>query len=187
MKRWLLLLAIVATALVIGACSSDDETTNTLTVNAESAGSMDISGITWLETCSLDSQTGEFVIATMILAQTGTRTETVYSDAGCTTETSTSTFALTVTDDGTKDVVAYVDEFGAPAAAPTGFTLPTTATKITISGTVGGETFSFTTLVYINDLVTPLQILFGDDESVGAPTDASGYPDNMFSGGPEQQ
>jgi hypothetical protein len=124
---------------------------------------------------------------TFILAAVGTRTVSQYSDAACTVQISSDTNDLNVTNDGDKTSVNWVDDNGFTTAPPAGLGATVNATKSTISGTESAGPFSFKTLLFVNDLISPMQILFGDEESMNAVFDAEGYPDNIRTTGNHAQ
>lgn len=183
-------LPILALAFILQACGDSGLGTvnagGSLVVKAFS-GTKDLNGTNWLEPCT-DYGGGEYRINTMTLGATGSRTETTYSDTGCTTGAVSNTFALVISNDGDQIGMTFSDGLGNFNATGPG-SLGTTedATRATISGNDGSGPFSFKTTLYYYDEINPALLLFGDDETIGAPIDGAGYPTSMWQGGAEEQ
>jgi len=114
-------LVLLASVLVMAACADsfvveEDDIGNSLVVRAELTGSFDLEGTTWLEPCKPDGAIWRDAVLTF--GNPGSRTETDYSDAACTTIIAPDTFDVSMTVDGDQPNMSWVDNTGTPTIPP---------------------------------------------------------------------
>ena len=186
------LLVPLLLALALLGCNGEDITSlpeakggGPLFLLAASGGTVDTTGTSWFEPCHADGGGANYRDAAMILGPVSSRTENDYgSDPTCLTgPLLVTSFNFQVTADGIQPSVGWVDSAGLPTSPPPGHAATYNVTKVTINITTSPPgPFSFKTLMLYDDHATPVQLLFGDENS-GLNLDAQGYPTALNASG----
>jgi len=187
---WGFMLMALLFAVVLGGCKNDEigslpeaQGGGPLVVQKFTGGSIDINGFHWFEPCYYDGASDKN--ATMVTGRQGSRTENTFVSSSfiCSPLSSSITYALLITADGTMPNVQWANQDGTyPATTPPGHSAINPATMVTISGNDGIGPFIFKTLLFYDDYYAPPQLVFGDNESGLSPL-VNGYPTTMYAGG----